>query len=66
MTGRVRSRGAHEVDGPILGKMLQGLEERSLDRKQERTLPGPCNKQLSHWLLAGLRAAAHRTVEGLG
>lgn len=45
---------------------VQGLQEMSLVRKQEWTLNGPHKKQFSHWLLAGLRAAAHGTAAGLG
>lgn len=37
---------------------MQGLEEMSMGQKREWTLHGPHSKQLSHWLLAALRAAA--------
>lgn len=51
---------------PNSRKVPQGLEERSLHRKQAGLLSGPRYKQLSHWLLAGLWAATHRDSRGAG
>ena len=51
---------------PNSRKIPRGLEERSLRRKEAGLLSGPRYKQLSHWLLAGLWAAAHRDSRGAG
>lgn len=51
---------------PNSRKVPRGLEERSLRRKQAGLLSGPRYKQLSHWLLAGLWAAAHKDGRGAG
>lgn len=51
---------------PNSRKVPRGLEERSLRRKQAGLLSGPRYKQLSHWLLAGFWAAAHKDSRGAG
>lgn len=45
---------------------MQGLEEKSLGWTQVWSPHGPHIEHFSHGLLAGLRAAARGTVEGLG
>lgn len=51
---------------PNSRKVPRGLQERSLRRKEAGLLSGPRYKQLSHWLLAGLWAAAHGDSRGAG